>query len=101
MLDFHALTSLSSLAAQERLFDVSDKYIVPVCSRCGLIARQPVVRYSEGRVVDHSDPRGGEPPECPNPEHKGAPCAFVNMPWACKLLFQELMAMGIAPRVRV
>ena len=97
-----AIAHGASSFLKERLFDVSDRYVVPVCSQCGLVARQPVVATAaRTAVVSDRDPRAGEPPECPNPEHRGQPCAFVNMPWACKLLFQEMMAMGIAPRVEV
>jgi intein/homing endonuclease len=57
----------------ERLFDMSDKFSVPVCSNCGIFPN----------VLDHCN---------------GCQMTIVRrtpLPYACKLLFQELMAMGI------
>ncbi|GAQ80930.1 DNA-directed RNA polymerase II subunit 2 [Klebsormidium nitens] len=61
---------------KERMMDQSDACRAHLCARCGLLASA----------------RG-----CPG-------CATsavvqVEIPYACKLLFQELMAMGIAPRM--
>lgn len=57
----------------ERLFDMSDKFSVPVCSDCGAM---------------------------PNELNQCMMCSCINInripiPYACKLLFQELQAMGI------
>ena len=65
---------------REKLFLLSDKYDVPVCQQCGLIGHP-------GRNMCKS---------C-----KTATMNMVPIPYACKLLFQELLAMNIAPRVRV
>eukprot|EP00245_Coleochaete_scutata_P000486 TRINITY_DN1059_c0_g1_i1.p1 TRINITY_DN1059_c0_g1~~TRINITY_DN1059_c0_g1_i1.p1 ORF type:complete len:403 (-),score=47.95 TRINITY_DN1059_c0_g1_i1:183-1391(-) len=72
---------------KERLFDQSDKYSVHVCCKCGLIAEA-------------------------NPQKElfsCRPCTVLNetttkivrvpIPYGTKLLFQELMAMGIATRI--
>ena len=53
---------------------------MPVCSECGLIGH----------------PNKDTCKSCPTGK-----LAMVDVPYACKLLFQELMAMNIAPRVRV
>jgi DNA-directed RNA polymerase III subunit RPC2 len=63
----------------ERMLLSSDVYEASVCQKCGLIG------YS------------GYCAECKTKEWM----KVVRMPYACKLLFQELMSMGIAPRVRV
>jgi len=57
----------------ERLFDMSDKFSVPVCSQCGVIPNSLK--------------------QCNNCE--GVQLRRVPLPYACKLLFQELNAMGI------
>ena len=68
---------------KERMIDVSDNYRAFICKHCGLIA--PV-----------------------NPEESIYMCnkcknyvdfAEVRIPYACKLLIQELESMSIAPRI--
>lgn len=65
---------------REKLFLLSDKYKMPVCKKCGLVGH----------------PNKSECKSC-----KGGALVMVNIPYAAKLLFQELLAMNIAPRIRV
>uniref|UniRef100_A0A6C0CX41 DNA-directed RNA polymerase n=1 Tax=viral metagenome TaxID=1070528 RepID=A0A6C0CX41_9ZZZZ len=66
-----------------RMYDASDKYHVYSCNKCGMIATYNdemhihICRTCENRV-DFS---------------------YVEIPYACKLLFQELLTMNIAPRL--
>jgi intein/homing endonuclease len=57
----------------ERLYDLSDPYKIPVCAQCGSMPSSPT--YCS--VCDQSDIK------------------IVPIPYAAKLLFQELNAMGI------
>jgi DNA-directed RNA polymerase II subunit RPB2 len=66
-----------------RLYDASDKYQVYVCKKCGLIAS-----YND-QVHIHM---------CKTCENR-TDFAYLEIPYACKLLFQELITMNIAPRV--
>ena len=71
---------------KERLFEVNDKHRVHICGRCGLIASanlntqrfQCLLCKKEDDIEDDIDQ--------------------VYLPYSCKLLFQELMAMHIKPK---
>jgi DNA-directed RNA polymerase beta subunit/intein/homing endonuclease len=66
-----------------RIYDASDKYSVFVCKKCGLIAA-----YNDKMHIHHCR-------VCDN----RTDFAYVEIPYACKLLFQELNTMNIAPRI--
>jgi intein/homing endonuclease len=65
-----------------RMYDASDKYSVFVCKKCGLIAS-----YNDELHIHH----------CRTCDNR-SDFAYVEIPYACKLLFQELNTMNIAPR---
>ena len=71
---------------KERLFDASDAYRVHVCEKCGLFA---VANLERNQF------------ECKRCKHSRTQVCQVAIPYACKLLFQELMAMCIAPRFQM
>jgi DNA-directed RNA polymerase II subunit RPB2 len=75
---------------KERLFEVSDKYRVHICEECGLIA------IFNAQKNEYKCQRCSEYNESTNKQPK---IVQINIPYACKLLFQELMAMSIAPRI--
>lgn len=70
---------------QERLMDMSDGTRVHVCDFCGLIAVADLRR----NVF-----------QCRGCNNK-TEVSQIRIPYACKLLFQELMAMSVAPRIMV
>jgi DNA-directed RNA polymerase III subunit RPC2 len=69
----------------ERLMTSSDAFECTVCTRCGLL----------GYV--HQGLRAAV---CPFHRVAGdAALVTLRLPYACKLLFQELMSMNLAPRM--
>lgn len=68
---------------KERLYDVSDAFSVHTCNKCGMISAYNDKKHIHLCTV------------CNNTTD----FSKVNIPYACKLLFQELLAMNIAPRI--
>jgi len=66
-----------------RMYDVSDKYSVYICKKCGIIAS-----YNDKMHIHH----------CRTCDNR-SDFAYVEIPYACKLLFQELNTMNIIPRL--
>ncbi len=66
-----------------RMYDASDKYQVYTCKKCGLIAS-----YNDKMHIHLCNTCGNR-----------SDFAYVEIPYACKLLFQELNTMNIAPRL--
>jgi len=66
-----------------RMYDASDKYSVFVCKKCGLIAS-----YNDQMHIHH----------CRTCDNR-VDFAYVEIPYACKLLFQELNTMNVVPRL--
>ncbi len=66
-----------------RIYDASDKYTVNVCNKCGLIAA-----YNDKLRIHH----------CKTCDNR-SDFSHVELPYSCKLLFQELMTMNVCPRI--
>jgi DNA-directed RNA polymerase II subunit RPB2 len=66
-----------------RMYDASDKYQVYVCKKCGLIAS-----YNDQLHI-----------HCCRTCDNRVDFAYVEIPYACKLLFQELTTMNVVPRI--
>jgi DNA-directed RNA polymerase II subunit RPB2 len=66
-----------------RLYDASDAFRVNVCKRCGLVAA-----YNDKLHIHH----------CKTCDNR-VDFDYVELPYSCKLLFQELITMNIAPRI--
>ncbi|ELA46495.1 hypothetical protein VCUG_02039 [Vavraia culicis subsp. floridensis] len=69
----------TSLFLRERLFEVSDFFSLIVCEQCGLFCLEDGCKGCGNKTK----------------------LAIVEMPYAFKLLLQELMGMNIAPRLRL
>jgi len=85
----HGMTKFT----RERLFDVSDKYTTHICKRCGMIAC-----FNDGdknRTYVNNDFSIHLCRTCGNKTD----FALVEIPYANKLLFQELQTINVVPRI--
>jgi len=78
---------------RERMYDVADKYAVHVCKKCGMIASfnngdKGVMRTKPGMTVHHCN-------TCENRTE----FAYVEIPYAFKLMSQELQSINVVPRL--
>lgn len=77
---------------KERLYDVSDKYSAYVCKKCGMLAA-----YNDGKRAGSADFTIHKCYTCDNMTE----FARVNIPYAYKLLSQELQTINVVPRLMV
>ncbi|KAK9821215.1 hypothetical protein WJX81_000849 [Elliptochloris bilobata] len=75
----------ASMLLLERLMISSDQFEVHVCTHCGLMG------YYDARL------KVAVCPSTKSPDHM----ASMKLPYACKLLFQELQSMNIVPRLHL
>jgi DNA-directed RNA polymerase beta subunit/intein/homing endonuclease len=83
----------ASRFCRERLYDVSDKYTTHVCKKCGMIAAYN--DNSTNRMHSKSDMMIHLCKTCDNMTE----FSRVEIPYAYKLLSQELQAINIVPRI--
>ena len=79
---------------KERFMDCADAYSTYVCGKCGMFARREDSRYNEPK------PGPDDVYYCPMCDNY-TDIHQIMIPYAFKLMLQELMAMNIAPRIRV
>jgi len=77
---------------RERLFDVSDKYSVHVCKKCGMIAA-----YNDGEMKSVNG-KSYIVHLCRTCDNR-TDFAKVEIPYAYKLLAQELQTINVVPRI--
>ena len=75
----------SSSFLKERLIDVSDKFTCYICNECGCICvNVPVNNYFECRACNNY-----------------SKFSKINIPYSCKILFQELQCMSINTKINI
>ena len=70
---------------KERLMDVSDAYETCICRECGFMAVNDIQRNM--KFCTH----------CKSSSN----IEKITIPYACKLLFQELMSINIIPKIKL
>ena len=78
---------------RERLYNVSDKYAVHVCKKCGMVATfnngdKSILRAKAGMTVHKCNTCGNM-----------TDFVYVEVPYAFKLMSQELQCINIVPRI--
>ena len=69
----------TSMLLIERLLLSSDPFLASICGKCGLLCQEEWCEY------------------CKSGEH----VSKIRIPYACKLLFQELQSMNVVPRLSI
>jgi len=84
----------TSAVLNERMCVSSDAYEAPVCSKCGLIGgiTRPIGMIGQKKARMY---------KCVGCQGEANPIKKVKMPYASKLLLQELMSMGVMPKLSV
>lgn len=80
---------------KERMMETADAYETFVCNNCGLFAQRVRRDDNSGTHKEMKDQWVCKLPKC-----RGHSVSMVRVPYAFKLLLQEMMAMCIAPRIR-
>ncbi len=78
---------------KERMLETADAYTTHVCEMCGLFA-QRMIRKDNENYATKKDIYW-----CPSCKNK-TNVAKIRIPYAFKLLIQEMMSMNIAPRIK-
>lgn len=83
-----------ALYLKEKLMDTADAYSTYICGKCGLFAQRMNKKDNKSHVSTN------DIYFCPACENY-TEVYKIKIPYAFKLLCQELMSMNIAPRMRV
>ena len=83
-----------ALYLKEKTMDTADAYSTFVCDECGLFAERMKRKGSKPQASNR------DIYFCPGCKNKTR-ISKIMIPYAFKLLIQEMMAMCIAPRIRV
>jgi len=79
---------------KERMLETADAYSTYVCLECGLFAQRMIRKdnkdYATKKDIYHCKACGNK-----------TNIAKIRIPYAFKLLIQEMMSMNIAPRIRI
>ena len=73
----------ASMFTKDRIYNSSDKYEIHCCGHCGMFAK-----FNDEMKIHHCNTCGNT-----------VDFKRLKLPYACKLLFQELITMNIAPRI--
>lgn len=79
---------------KERLMDTADAYTTHICNTCGFFA-QRMLKKDNKSYATRDDVY-----ICQNCKEKGD-VHKIRIPYAFKLLIQEMMSMNVAPRIRI
>lgn len=83
-----------SMFLKERLLETADAYTTYVCDKCGMFAQRMLKKDQPIHPTKY------DVYHCPSCKNK-TEISKIMIPYAFKLLLQELMAMNVLPRIRI